>query len=171
MSNKMKQVEAVYVSTMNVLAEHNIAFDDGMNIESVMTKEIRDEILSVIVNGFETDQIELSAEAKAKYFSTDKLKVYTRGLMNNWFRKDKRLNGGTKYEAKNPGSRAGAGDEQLKALKLLRQIKTDDAEAVAAIDQAIANRLAEIKPATKHVELTEEQLDQLPANLRSQLGI
>ena len=168
MSHKMKQVEAVYVTTMNVLAEKGVPFDDGQNVSDIVTKEIRSEIIAVLVNGFETDQIEFSADAKAKYFSTDRIKTYVNGLVSNWFRKDPRLNGGVKHQPKHPGSRAGSGDEQIKALKALRKLKLDDAEALAAIDTAIANRTAELQP---KATLTQEQIDNLPFELRQQLGL
>ena len=56
-----------------------------------------------------------------------------------------RLNGSEKYEAKNPGSRAGSGDEQIKALKALKSTLTS-LEDIEAIDKAIETRTAEIKP-------------------------
>ena len=73
-----------------------------------------------------------------KYSTIEKMRSYASGLVNNWFRKDIRLNGGMKYEVKNPGSRQGAGDQQLKALKTLRDMKAGDAEAYLPEFKSIA---------------------------------
>jgi len=84
------------------------------------------------------------------------------GLLNVlYLRKDKRLNGGEKYEIKNPGSRAGSGDDMLKALKALRSTLTDD-DAIASIDEAIDNRIAELS-VVKKVTIDPESL---PEHLR-----
>lgn len=170
--NMLNQRQGVYVSTMNVLAEHGISFDDGQagGAEAVVTKDIRAEIMNVVVAGFQAGEIEMSAEGQAKYSEEKKLRSYVSGLISNWFRKDLRLNGNAKHEVKNPGSRAGAGDEQLKALKMLRDAKADDAAAVTAINQAIEDRKSELK-VTKIVTLTEEQLSKIPADLKAKLGL
>ena len=73
------------------------------------------------------------------------LMKYIPGLVNNWVRKDTRLNGGSQYVPKNPGSRTGSGDEVLKNLKLMLQQVTDP-EAKVAVQQEIDKRLAELKP-------------------------
>jgi hypothetical protein len=84
---------------------------------------------------------------------------YIPGLVNNWLRKDPRLNGGVKYEAKNPGSRSGSGDESVRAMKALLSVTTDSA-ARAQIEAAIATRLEQIKPKV------EIKVDALPPELR-----
>lgn len=166
----MNQRQGVYVTTMNVLGEHGISFDDGGDVSAVVTDKIRGDIMNVIVAGFQAGEIEMSEEGRAKYAEEKKLRCYVSGLISNWFRKDPRLNGNVKHEIKNPGSRAGAGDDQLKALKLIREAKADDAEAVAAIDAAIEMRKTELK-ASKQVTLTEEQLSKIPADLKAKLGL
>ena len=173
MSNStMKQNQAVYVATMNCLADAGIPFDDHQEggVEKVVTKEIRANIIACVTNGLLSGEVEMSAEGKAKYDTEGKMRGYVSGLVSNWFRKDTRLNGNVKHTVKNPGSRAGAGDEQIKALKLLREVKADDAEAVAEIDKAIERRRAELKP-TRSVELTDEQIALLPADLRAKLSL
>jgi hypothetical protein len=77
-------------------------------------------------------------------------------LVSNWQRKDTRLNGGDKYETKNPGSRTGSQDEQVKAMRNLLKTQTDPA-IKAQIQKAIEERLAEIKPESK-VEINVEAL-------------
>jgi hypothetical protein len=168
----MNQREAVYVTTMNVLADNNISFDDGQEggVEKVVTKEIRASVIGVVVQGFLSGEVEMSAEGKTKYFSDPKkLKSYVNGLVSNWYRKDERLNGNVKHVIAKPGSRAGVGDDQIKALKALRATKADDAEALKAIDAAIELRKSEIKP--KAVELTDAMLALIPAELKAKLNI
>lgn len=87
------------------------------------------------------------------------LKKYIPGLVNNWLRKDKRLNGGVEYVAKNPGSRTGSSDDRLKALKALLST-VEDETAKAEITEAIEKRKAELKPTV------EVNVDALPAHLR-----
>lgn len=167
----LNQRQGVYVSTMNVLAESGVNFDDGqVPILSIITKAQTDAVVMCVTTGILAGEIEMSAEGRAKYNDAAKMTGYVKGLVNNWFRKDPRLNGDTKYVAKNPGSRAGAGDEQLKALKILRTSKEGDAAALIAIDQAIADRKAELG-AAKAVTLTAEQIEAIPADLRAKLGL
>lgn len=87
------------------------------------------------------------------------IRKYVPGLVNNWLRKDKRLNGGSTYVAKNPGSRSGSGDESIKAMKTLLSITADPA-AKAEIQKAIEARQAELKPKV------EVNVDALPEHLR-----
>lgn len=167
----LTQREGVYVSTMNVLADAGVNFDDGqVAILSIITKAQTDAIVAVVTTGILSGEIVMSTDGRSKYTDEPKMKGYVKGLVNNWFRKDTRLNGDTKHVAKNPGSRAGAGDSQLKALKALRTAKADDAEALAAIDQAITERKAELA-VNKVATLTEEQIAAIPADLRAKLGL
>lgn len=166
----MNQKEAVYVTTMNILAEAEIPFDDGMDVSKIITKEQRATVIAIVSKGFLDGEVEMTTEAKAKYPTMDKMKGYVNGLVSNWFRKDERLNGGGKYVAKNPGSRAGVGDAQLKALKTLREMKAGDADAIKAIDEHIAKRKAELNVA-KQVILTPDQIAKLPPELRISLGL
>ena len=97
---------------------------------------------------------ELSKEAQDKYPTVEALaKSYVPGLLNNWLRKDTRLNGGAKYETKNPGSRAGMGDPQIREMnKLLKQFKTDPsnyADKITILEEAIESRKSEIGEKTK----------------------
>ena len=132
---KMTQKEAVYQAVINVT---------GFDGEGVCTptKEQRAQVNAILFEGFNSGKIELS-----KKFETEaKLKEYVSGLQSNWLRKDLRLNGGSKYEAKNPGSRAGSGDPQLKAMRVLLSTLTDPSE-IAEVQSHIDARQAEIKVA------------------------
>lgn len=86
---------------------------------------------------------------------------YIPGLVNNWVRKDLRLNGGVKYTAKNPGSRSGGGDEMIKNMKILLGATTDP-EARLAIQAEIDKRMEELKPkVTINVDALPEALRHL----------
>lgn len=132
------QKEAVYVAITSVLNESGIHFEEGMDVSSVLTKEHRATVNMVLFEGFKNGGIQLD-----KSFSDAELKSYVSGLQSNWIRKDSRLNGNTKYEAKNPGSRAGSTDPQIKAMKLLLSTLTDASER-AEVESEIAKRQAEI---------------------------
>lgn len=105
-----------------------------------LTKEQRSAVHARLFTEFKAGNIEL---ATAK--DDAELRKYIPGLVNNWLRKDTRLNGGVKYVTKDPGSRAGSGDETMKAMKALLSVTTDTA-ARAEIEAAIAQRSTELKP-------------------------
>ena len=115
-----------------------INFNDGDEVK--LTADQKKEVKQILVDGFKNGEIELQREQKD-------LNKYVGGLISNWTRKDKRLNGGVKHEIKNKGSRAGQQDLQVKNLRLLKKQVTDP-QAIADIDVAIAARIAEIRPAS-----------------------
>lgn len=84
---------------------------------------------------------------------------YIPGLVNNWVRKDKRLNGNTTYTAKNPGSRQGSGDEMVKNMRALLSTLSDP-EQKAQVQAAIDDRLKSLKP-----KLTVD-VSKIPESLR-----
>jgi hypothetical protein len=145
---KMNQKEAVFNAVTNTCEP------TGDN-HYEPTKDERAVINQILFEGFRNETIELDRE-----YSDSELKSYVSGLQSNWLRKDKRLNGGVQYVAKNPGSRAGSGDPQIKALRLLLSTKSDPV-ARAEIQKAIDARAAQVKP-TK-AELTAEQIELLKA--------
>lgn len=130
----MNQKTATYNAIKGV-----IDFTDGETV--TLSKDQKAEVKSILVEQFNNGEIELKS-------TQDDMGKYVNGLINNWLRKDKRLNGGVTYTAKNPGSRAGQSDPQVKNLRLLKKTVTDP-EALADIDAAISARLAEIKPEKK----------------------
>lgn len=165
-----KQSDAVYAATMSVLAEAGVSFEDGMNVEEVMTKEIRSKIHAIVCEGFRQGQIEFkdTPSNQEKLANPSKLSGYVSGLVSNWFRKDTRLNGGEKYVAKNPGSRAGSTDPQLKALRQLLT-KFKGTEKAVEIEKHINTRLAQIQ-AEKAKSFTVD-ISALPADLVESLGL
>lgn len=105
---------------------------------------------------FTAGEVELRGER-----TSDWLTKYIPGLVNNWVRKDPDLNGNTKYVAKNPGSRTGSGDEQVKAMKALLTQPGLSEENIATITAAIEERKAALKPAAEPINVSA-----LPESLR-----
>lgn len=153
MSNKMSQKEAVFSAVTNVCGEQEGAYTPS--------KDERASVNQILFEGFKSGSIEFAGELP----EDSKLKGYVSGLQSNWLRKDKRLNGGTQYVAKNPGSRAGSTDPQIKAMRVLLSTQEDPTKR-AEIESFIARRLAEIKPA-KTVTI---DVDALPEALRHMVG-
>lgn len=145
------QREAVFQAVTNVMGHQDGAY--------APSKEQRAQVNNILFEGFKSGKVAYDGE-----LPTDKdLRAYVSGLQSNWLRKDKRLNGNVSYTPKNPGSRAGSGDAQVKAMRLLLQTKSDPAER-AEIQAFIDKRLAEIKPAktvTIDVEALPEELRHL----------
>lgn len=169
---KTTQREAVYQAIVNVLADNGIKFDGG-NVSEFLTKEYRGEVHAIICEGFKTSAIEFEATPanQEKLSSESKLSAYVSGLISNWIRKDTRLNGGSKYTAKNPGSRVGQSDEQMKTLRALAKQFVNDSEKLAVVNAQIEKRKMELAASKKPVAtLTQEQIDALPADVRESLG-
>lgn len=141
----MKQKDAVYQAVTNVMGEQDGAYNPS--------REERAEINQILLEGFRTGKIDY--DGGFNELEESKQKSYVSGLQSNWLRKDPRLNGNTKYVAKNPGSRSGSKDPQIAAMRVLLSTKTDPTER-AEIQAFIDKRIAEIKP-TKVTELTDEQ--------------
>ena len=96
------QKEGVYLAIMEVLGE-------TPSNPCVLDADTKRLVVAEVVTMFEAGQISISHPVE--------FKKYVPGLLNNWLRKDKRLNGGETYRIKNPGSREGSGDKKLKNLK------------------------------------------------------
>jgi hypothetical protein len=106
-----------------------------------LTKEERSAVQSSLISGFQSGSIAYQGDAT----DATKLSSYVSGLVSNWLRKDKRLNGNVSYVAKNPGTRTGAGDESLKAMRTLLGA-TSDEDARSEIQAEIDKRVGELKP-------------------------
>ena len=129
----MKQKDAVYAAVSSVFGKI-----EG-NIAETITKEQRASVNQILFEGFRAGEIDLDRE-----FTDPELKQYCSGLQSNWLRKDVRLNGGTKYVAKNPGSRAGNTDATLKAIRNLKSTLTPDHPDYAEVCEAESTRMSEI---------------------------
>lgn len=156
------QKASVYAAVKAFLDEREIAHEDGQKV--TLDKDGRKTVIEMISQSAIIGDMTLSAEAAAKYNTIELMRGYVNGLLSNWLRKDTRLNGGGKYAAKNPGSRAGQGDEVLKNLKALRTTLTEKAH-LEACDAEITKRTAEVQAAkAKKVEIN---FDKIPESIRN----
>lgn len=155
---KTSQKEAVFTAITNVLAESNMTIVEGTAV--TLSKEHRTQVNAILFEGFKSGSISLD-----KSNPTDaELKNYVSGVTSNWLRKDKRLNGNVGYIAKNPGSRAGSGDPQLKAMRALLSTLSTEEEKIE-VQGYIDARVSEIqKSKVKSVSI---DYSALPASLAS----
>lgn len=154
----VNQKQAVTNAVLAVFPDYQLGGETSL--ADILTSDAKSQIKSIIVNGFMSGKIEMSEEGKAKYFSNPtELSKYVVGLINNWVRKNPEFNGGNGYTVKNPGSRKGAGDETLKALRQLLKVTTDD-QVKQEIQAEIDSRLESLKPKV------EINLAALPEHLR-----
>lgn len=163
--SKLTQHSAVVQVTKAHFGER---FVPGSDVKEYATKADKQAIAAKIAEMMLEGAVELSDSAKAKYGESAETLTskYVVGMVTNWFNKSKELNGGSKYETKNPGSRAGSGDAQIKEMRLLRkQLEAlDNAEGVARVDQAIAERISELRAAS--APTIEIKAELLPEYLR-----
>ena len=148
--SKINQKEAVFKAVVKVTGH-----EEGI---CQPTKEQRAQIIEILVQGFNESAIALDTT-----YTEAGLKSYVGGLVSNWLRKDKRLNGGMAYVAKNPGSRVGSSDPQLTALRKLLKTELSDTDR-AEIEGYIEARLTEIN-AAKPKKTVTINYDDLPAEL------
>lgn len=153
----MKQREAVYKAVCDVTGTE----DFGGAVE--LTKEQRESVHEQVMDGFNNGEIDFSDSAKAKYDTEAKLSGYVSGLISNWLRKDKRLNGNTTYQPKNPGSRTGQGDPQIRELRKLLKIHSGTPKE-SEIQAFIDTRVAQI--ASEKVKNVEIDYSMLPPELQ-----
>lgn len=159
----MTQKKAVVSIILSTLSARGVNYELGgsVAVNDVLTDADKTTIRDFLFAGFRKGEIEMKADAKAKAGDDSYLKSYVSGLLNNWVRKEKEFNCGNTYKAKNPGSRAGSGDEQVKEMKkLLNQVT--DPQQKATIQSAIDARMSEIKPSVK----TEIDFSKIPESLR-----
>lgn len=131
----VKQKDAVFNEVVAVKGTSDFAS------AVVLTKEERQTVSSALLSGFQNGTIEYDGDTS----DAKKLGSYVSGLVSNWLRKDKRLNGNTTYTAKNPGTRTGSGDDTMKAMRTLLSVTTDET-AKAEIQAEIDRRVSELKP-------------------------
>ena len=151
----ISQKLAVVQVLMSILEERGVSYELGGEtiLNDVLNDEDKKTAREHLCAGFHAGKISMSAEAQGKYVGNEvEMKKYVSGLLNNWIRKEPTFNNnfknaGGKYQAKNPGSRTGQTDETVKNLRLLLKTQTDP-RVISEIEQAIADRIAEIKPET-----------------------
>ena len=157
----MTQKDAVFNTVQSVLNEAGKSIDGRVEL----TDDERKACLAVLTETMKQGEILLSEAKQAKMTEEKHYKDYSANILNNWLRKDKRLNGDTVYVPKNPGSRAGAGDEQVKELKKLKSTLSDPA-AQAEVQAAIDERVAELRAERNQAKVEDIKVDIIPEHLR-----
>lgn len=156
----MKQRDCVLKHTIEMVRERKLSWTEGQDMKPVADKaflgELADRVTADIASG--------ACEMRNLKQDPKELRRYVVGMVNDAYRKDKRMNGGVRYEFKNPGSRAGAGDEVLRTLRAYLASSRDEAER-ACIQAEIDLRLEQVKP-RKTVDLSV-----LPADVLARLNI
>ena len=156
----VNQKQAVTNAVLSVYPDYELGGE--VTLSSIITKENKSVIKAILAEGFESGDITMTSQAQAKYVGNPtEMTKYVGGLLDNWIRKNPEFNAGSKYITKNPGSRAGSGDEQVRAMRSLKKT-TNDPATLEAIDKEIASRLAEIKP----VHVVTIDVDHLPESLK-----
>ena len=154
MSNTVNQKEAVFNAITSITEVH-----DGEAVQ--LTKDQKSTLIGMLAEGLESGAIEVKPAKQAKMTEDKHYREYASNILNNWTRKDLRLNGGEKYETKNPGSRAGSQDPQVKELRKFKSTLSDP-DQIAAVEQAIEVRLAELKRERNAAKIEEINFDLIP---------
>ena len=167
--SKVNQRTATVNTILSVLESRGVSYElNGPTpINDVLTSSDKEQVRSILFTMFRDGSIEYKDSFQDKVNDDSELKKYISGLVNNWTRKAKELNCGQAYKPKNPGSRAGSQDEQVKEMRKLLSVTTDP-EAKAMVEQAINDRLATIKAEKNQVEI---DYGSIPAELLEQLGL
>ena len=155
----MNQREATVNCILSVLEERGVEYElNGPTpINEVLTPDDKKNVRSILFTMFQQQKIDFRDTSRLS--DTKYMTDYISGLVNNWIRKAPEFNNDSKYQAKNPGSRYGTQDEQVREMKKLLSTVTDQATK-DIIQSHIDTRLQELKPAVT------VNLDLIPASLR-----
>lgn len=156
---QVKQKEAIYNIVTTILKENGKTVEPDVPVK--LTSEEAKDAVAMITHGFESGTIALSDKARQSYDSEKKIRNYASSLLNNNLSKDKRLNGNRKHQYKNPGSKAGAGDQIIKDLREYKKMCTAP-EDIQKANAAIARRLEEIRQ--ENLEKMKSKIDMSTVN-------
>lgn len=94
-SQGLTQREAVFIEVMRVVREEKIAVTDKQPVKPLLNETHIKKICVALVAGFQAKKIVLkdTESNKKKLADAKAMELYSLGLLNNWLRRDKRLNG------------------------------------------------------------------------------
>lgn len=166
---KTNQRTAVVNTILSVLNDRGVDYEMNgeLTISEALEPTDKTKVRELLFTMFRQGLVEYKESFQSKVDDDKELKSYISGLTNNWIRKAKEFNGGQAYKAKNPGSRAGSTDPQVKEMRKLLSVTADE-NAKQAIQSALDAKLAEIKATKQEVTINVEAL---PADLRAKLGL
>ena len=140
----------------------------SINGKVTLTSEQRKQVLDIIAVQL-VEQNCISADATHKDLASLR-KHYVSGLLTNWMNKAPELNGGVKYEAKNPGSRTK--DATLQALKaIVEQFTADNNPNLPAAVEEYNKCFDALKKAKAKTKSTEIDFSVLPAETLARLNL
>ena len=92
---KLTQREAVFIEVTKVLREEKIQVSAKQPVKALLNEGHMKRIYSGLIAGFKASRITLKETESNKQKLADEkaLMVYVIGLVNNWLRRDNRLNG------------------------------------------------------------------------------
>lgn len=165
---KQNQRTATVNTILSVLEDRGVSYElnGPTRISDVLNDSDKAKVRELLFTAFRSGSIEYKDSFQSKVDDDSELKKYISGLVNNWIRKAKEFNSGQTYKAKNPGSRAGSQDPEVKEMRKLLSVTTDP-QSRTMIEQAISERIAELKAEQNQVEIN---VDNLPAHLRHLIG-
>jgi len=153
------QKEATYNAITSAISSNGLRFEDGDDVKSIVIDAVKKEAKAILFDGFRSGYIGHSEKFANTTLENDTaLGKYCANLIGNWVRKDKRLNGNVQHVIKNPGIRAGQGDEKVTALRNLKKV-VKDPKALAEIEVELQARLEVVKASkVKAVKIDRELL-------------
>lgn len=159
----MRQVEAVINAVMVVKPDFKQHSDKG---NEIIIDDIRKQVCKIVIEGILNGEIDYNKD----HTNVKDVKDYVPGMVSNWLRRNKVLNGDVNAKAQKPGSRLGVGDDELKALRDLRKTQIEP-EILTEIDKYIKQRLSVLKKEKQSVKQADINLNALPEHLRSKLKL
>ena len=167
--SKVNQKTATINAILSVLKDRGVEYEMNgeVKMSDVLTADDKVKVRALIFTAFQAGEVEFKESFIDKVADDAKLKSYVSGLLNNWVRKNKEFNCGVVYKAKNPGSRAGSQDPEIKEMRKLLKVTADES-AKATIQAAIDAKLAEIKATTNDIKI---DVNSIPEALRHLLPV
>jgi hypothetical protein len=89
------QREAVFLEVMQIIKEEKVTIPAKQSVKSVLNEIHLKKISTNLAKGFQSKKVALKeTESNKKKLNDPKLmEIYCLGLINNWLRRDSRLNG------------------------------------------------------------------------------
>lgn len=125
---KMIQSDATVACIINLCTEMGYKHNPGETVyKDLLTKDDKTFVANFVTKGCLDGSIMMSDRFTEKTKGDPKaVRRYVVGLVNDRLRKAKKLNGSTKYVAANPGKLKGSRDPEMKSLKQVLEITTDE---------------------------------------------
>lgn len=134
----LSQKDAVYQATMAVLEQNNVNFQDGQNVRDAIKDnlKLRGQIRNLVFEGLKSGQVAFGGDEDQK--DEGSLRRYATGLISNWFRKDRRLNGGGRYvpASSRADQHISSGEKKIRQLQTAIDA-TDDDDLKKRLQEAI----------------------------------